>query len=153
MRKETPAAWRSLMDSRGISSLRALAEKAGVSHTVTSRMVNGTGIPKDESVTAVAEALNVQPATIYKLLQQAVPAESGPWYPPAESARLTASQRDALAQLIRSMVPPVGTPATPDSQTNLDLAAKQGRNLGREAHERTQISGEENQETNYDRHL
>lgn len=155
MRKETPAPWLKLMEAQGITSLRNLAEKAGVAHTVASRMVHGTGTPKDESIVAVSKALRVPAVTIYDLVGASVPAESGPWRPPAEAARLTTSQREALTQLIRTMVNPTpaagqGSDVVDHSQRAYDLAANRGASRGRAIHEATSALGEESQDTEDD---
>lgn len=155
MRKETPEPWLKLMEASGYTSLRGLAEAAGVSHPVINRMVQGTGKPKDESISAVAEALRVRPSVIYGLVMMSAPSESAPWNPPAEAARLTTSQRDALAQLIRTMVnpePAVHRFAKPvdHGQRSYELAANRGANQGRALHDAASQRGEESQDTHED---
>lgn len=104
MRREIPTQWQRLMDNSGFSSVRRLAEAAGVAHTVVARIIHSDGTPRDESVVAVAEALGQPAAKIYALMGQSVPDVAGRWVPPEESARLSGAQRDALATLIRTMV-------------------------------------------------
>ncbi len=154
MRKETPEPWLKLMEASGYTSLRGLAEAAGVSHPVINRMVQGIGTPKDDSVNAVAKALRVKPSTIYDLVKVSAPSESAPWKPPAEAARLTTSQRDALAQLIRTMVAPEPVDqfaeAIDHGQRSYELAANKGTSLGRTLHDAASTRGEESQDTHED---
>lgn len=151
MRTETPEPWLKLMEARGYSSLRNLAEAAGLSHPVVSRMVKGITVPKDESVNAIAKALSVRPAAIYDLVKVSAPSESGPWRPPAEAARLTTSQREALTQLIRTMVAPEPEAdkfeeAVDHGRRAYDLAANKGASRGRAIHEASLALGEESQD-------
>lgn len=117
---------------------------------MASRMVHGTGTPKDGSVNAIAEALRVRPAVVYELVGLSVPAESGPWQPPAEAARLTINQRDALTQLIRTMVAAETDQfkeAIDHNQRSYELAANKGTNQGRAIHDAAGARGEESQDT------
>ncbi|WP_104087933.1 helix-turn-helix transcriptional regulator [Arthrobacter sp. GMC3] len=149
MRKEIPAQWLKLMEQQGFGSLRAFAEAAGLTHTVISRMVRGTAVPKDETILAVADTLRVRPSVIYDLVKLSAPSESEPWQPPAEAARLTRSQRDALAQLIRTMVAPGETEVQAEvdhGQRAYGLAANKGASQGRKLHEEAGRRGEESQD-------
>lgn len=142
------------MEANGYRSLRGLAEAAGLTHTVISRMVNGTAVPKDESILVVAETLRVKPSVIYDLVKLSAPSESAPWRPPAEAARLTTSQRDALAQLIRTMVAPEPADKFKDAidhgQRSYELAANKGTNRGRALHDAAGQLGEESQDNHED---
>lgn len=103
MRRETPAEWQALMRARGISSLRMLAVKAGVSSPAATRLVHGDTSSSDETIAAVAEALGVPLARIYELVGVSA-AEAKPYSPPAEASRLTDRQRRAIDEIIRSIV-------------------------------------------------
>lgn len=88
------------MDAAGVSSLRRLADLAGIAHTGATRVVHGDNLPNAETVEALAKALNVPASTIYKLTHgQKV--EVRHWHPPAEVHRLTKREQDAVTEMIR----------------------------------------------------
>ena len=101
-RRQTPQQWQDLMDKAGLSSIRRLAERAGMSQTTASRTVHGDHLPSDETVDAMAKALRVPAKEIYKLTHgQEI--QSRPWEPPAEVQRLTKREQDAVTEMIRAM--------------------------------------------------
>lgn len=101
--RQIPEAWKILMDRRGISSVRQLAMRAGVSHVTVNRLVFGDPFwAQEETLQAVADALGVPFDTVYQLAGRRVQGAEK-WEPPAEAARLTMEQRKVLDQLIRTM--------------------------------------------------
>lgn len=102
--REIPAEWRVLMDRKGLSSVRQLAMRAGVSHVTANRLVFGDPFfATEETIQAIADALTVPYDTIYQLAGRRVKGAE-PWTPPASAARLTLAQREVLDQLINTMV-------------------------------------------------
>jgi len=80
--RQIPEAWFTLMQRKGLSSVRALAMKAGLSHVTVNRMVfNDPFYATEESIQAVADALSVDYATIYRLVGRSVK-HAEPWTPP-----------------------------------------------------------------------
>ena len=103
-RTEIPQEWKVLMDRKGYSSLRRLAEAAGLGHTTVNRVVLSRGYETTEEVLQrIADALNVDYTTVYRLAGRGVPVAQK-WQPPASSARLTREQREVLERLIETMV-------------------------------------------------
>lgn len=101
--REIPTEWRVLMDRKGLSSVRQLAMRAGVSHVTVNRLVFGDPFfATEETIQSVADALGVPYSTVYQLAGRRVK-DAEPWSPPAEAARLTLEQRKVLDQLIRTM--------------------------------------------------
>lgn len=102
--RQIPEAWFTLMQRKGLSSVRSLAMKAGLSHVTVNRMVfNDPFYATEESIQTVADALSVDYATVYGLVGRSV-RHAEPWTPPASAARLTLAQREVLDQLIDTMV-------------------------------------------------
>jgi len=127
MRRDIPAPWLKLMAQKRLTSIRRLADAAGISHPVVARIMHGEGTPNDASIVAVAKALGVDPSRIYELAHMAAPKEAGPYEPPEEAARLTTRQREALTEIIRAMVEPAAEPpAAPDTTDAYRLAARHG---------------------------
>lgn len=166
MRREIPAPWLKLMEQRGYSSVRRLAEAAGISHTAVSRVLHGEGNPSDESVIAIAGALDVVPSKAFQMLGVAVREDAQPYEPPPEAARLTRRQRKAVDEVIRLLVAAEDSagagnvrqlrPNSPgDSSDDLpaswpELAADSSRNRDRETAERHSKIGEESQDPGWD---
>lgn len=101
-RRQTPQQWQELMERAGLSSIRRLAERAGMSQSTASRTVHGDHIPGDETVNALANALRVPAKDIYKLTH-GHDIQARPWTPPAEVQRLSKREQDALTEMIRAM--------------------------------------------------
>ena len=124
-RREIPQEWRVLMDRRGIPSARRLAERAGYSHVTALRVIfdEGTDLT-EETLQKTADALGVDYDVVYAMVGKQVKG-AGPWKPVPEAARLTFEQRDALDQLIRTMVEPAprGIYRGKGSPEDYDLAA------------------------------
>lgn len=102
-RRETPEPWKTLMERRGIGSLRHLAREAGVSNPAVTRLVHGDGVSQDETIRRVADALGLDLPTMYAHVGMESP-EAEPYVPPAEANRLTARQRRAIDEMIRAIV-------------------------------------------------
>lgn len=139
--------------------------------TVSKYMSGRHGAPTEQVLTAFSDVLNIPIDKLREAAGVPTGADS-PWTPPSEANRLDTRQRRALEELIRSMVTsetigrdqqddersaasmdsdaqPDGITATPDPGARpweLDgygLAAKRGRNYGREARERQDRAAEE----------
>lgn len=102
-----PEPWATRMIERGftdgryatdIPSMRALGEHTDLHASTISGVIHGRRKPSAETVAVLVAALGED---IQSWL--GVTVELGPYDPPAESALLTASQRDALTVLIRSI--------------------------------------------------
>ena len=102
--REIPEAWRVLMDRRGISSIRQLAMRAGVSHVTANRLVySDPFFTSEENIQKIADALGTEYDMIYRLAgRTANHAEK--YAPPASSSRLTQAQRKVVDQVIEMMV-------------------------------------------------
>ena len=101
-RRDTPEPWKTLMERRGIGSLRHLARLADLSPATLSRAVHGDSVPNDETVRAVADALGIGLPDTYTLFGGESP-DAAPYVPPAEANRLTARQRRAIDEMIRAI--------------------------------------------------
>lgn len=147
------------------------AEKNGhkLSYASASVYLGGRhGVPTEAVLTAFSDVLNVPISTLRAAA--GLPTGAGePWEPPAEANRLDLRQRRALEELIRSMVTSEATaedrtddqqhPASVDrdaqqdgitpfderpwEQDDFDMAAKRGRNRGREMRERQDRAAED----------
>jgi len=102
-RRELPQEWRTLMDQKGLSSVRRLAEKTGLQHTTILQLIHGSvHQPKRVTMEKVAEALDVPLSTIERMSGYTADTTE-PWQPPTHSGHLTLEERAALDQLIRIM--------------------------------------------------
>ncbi len=72
----------------------------GYVHTGVTRVIHGDVTPNDETIAALAEALHVELATIYRLVGNDK-ASGRYWQPPAEVHRLNRREQDAVAEIIR----------------------------------------------------
>jgi len=105
-RRPIPPHWKELMDRRGLASVRALANRAGLSQPAVNKLVYGDGARSAEDTLAkVAAALDIPLADVYWLAGEKVP-HAETWTPPAEANRLTTRQRAALEGLILAIVEP-----------------------------------------------
>lgn len=102
-----PEPWATRMVERGFTdpryavetpSMRGLGEATGLHASTISGIIHGRRKPGAETIAALVAALGED---VQEWLGATV--ELGPYQPPAESALLTASQRDALTTLIRSI--------------------------------------------------
>lgn len=103
-RRSIPQPWMDLMTPRGLTSIRRLAERAGLSHTAVNDVVHGDAKkPAHETLAGIADALDVPLADVYELAGRSEP-RAAAWTPPAEANLLTIRQRRAIEDLIRSIV-------------------------------------------------
>lgn len=145
-----PEPWKSQMQNRGISSIRDLSRKSGLSVETVRKTVYGLRRSTPPTVAALAEALGLPEARVNNWIGYKGTDTNEPYTPPVESSRLNQRQRTALDELIRSMTARVGesndspmnhaegnsapgevtelfTPPPPIEAT----AAKRGKNTGR----------------------
>ncbi len=87
----------------GRVSWNQLASKAGITTSALTRLATGKTTAKPSTVRAVAEALRVRPEVVSSWISAGREVR-GPYVPPDEAHLLTDRQRDALTELIRSMV-------------------------------------------------
>lgn len=102
-RREIPEPWATYMQRKGLTSVRRLAEVAGVSAPAVSRLLHGEGRQEDDTIVRIADALGLDLSTVYELAGTPQP-EAARYIPPAESHRLTNRQRKAIDELIRATV-------------------------------------------------
>lgn len=99
-----PEPWGSLLEQRGITSIRALSRKSGLSVETTRKAVLGLATPRLETVQALADALQVSVPQIETLLGDEYVSTARPYAPPAEADRMTRRQRVAVDEMIRLLV-------------------------------------------------
>lgn len=87
---------------KGLSN-RQIADAAGVSPPTVDRMMNGTVRTQLENLDAVAEVLGIPIAEARRLTERP-PGTSTPYTGPSESRLLSGRQRQAIDELIRSIV-------------------------------------------------
>lgn len=103
-RRSIPQHWLDVMAPRGLTSIRRLAERAGLSHTAVNDVVHGDAKnPAHETLAGIATALELPLADVYDLAGRPQ-AAAAHWAPPAEANLLTDRQRRAIEDLIRSIV-------------------------------------------------
>lgn len=123
MARQIPEAWMVLLQRKGLSSVRGLALKAGVSHVTANRVIFGDPFyAQEDTLQKLADALSVPFSTIYNLAGRSVK-HAEPWTPPAEAARLTIEQRKVLDQLIRTMAGQQPLTVVDHPEEGHDLAA------------------------------
>jgi len=90
-------------EGKALPSLTALRDKSGVGPTTISNLIHGRGKPRPSTIRKVADALGEDATTIarWASIEQSV---SKPYRPPDEADRLTHRERNAITELIRSMV-------------------------------------------------
>lgn len=91
------------MDQHGISSIRQLSQKSGVSAPAISRLMHREGRQEDDTIVRVATTLGLDLDKAYGLAGVSAP-EARPYTPPAEAHRLNERQRKAIDELIRATV-------------------------------------------------
>jgi hypothetical protein len=95
------------MEPKGISSGRQLAIKSGVSPETIWRMFRGEGDTSPETIAAVADVLfGGDRNRVYELTGSARRDYGGTFELPADASRLTPRQRDAVLEVVRSMLDP-----------------------------------------------
>ena len=103
-----PEPWKSQMQNRGISSIRDLSRKSGLSVETVRKTVYGLRRSTPPTVAALAEALGLPEARVNNWIGYKGTDTNEPYTPPVESSRLNQRQRTALDELIRSMTARVG---------------------------------------------
>lgn len=95
------------MEIKGIHSIRGLAAKAGISPQTAKRVIDGTGDPSFETITAIADALyGGDREPVYALLGDRRQVDHGPWQLPEEvTSQLDEEQRAAVLAVARAMLP------------------------------------------------
>ena len=99
-----PEPWRSLMEQRGLPSIRALSRKSGLAVETTRKAILGLAVPKLESIQALAYALDVPVEHVEALLGVEYVSAPTPYAPPSEADRMTQRQRVAVDEMIRLLV-------------------------------------------------
>lgn len=99
-----PEPWSSLLEQRGITSIRALSRKSGLSVETTRKALLGLATPRLETIQALAEALQVSVPRIETMLGDEYVSTARPYAPPAEADRMTRRQRVAIDEMIRLLV-------------------------------------------------
>lgn len=89
----------------GEPSISALANKIGVGKTTISKMRQGIGTPRQETIVKVADALRVTPTEIARWVGQSR-ALSSPYLPPPVADLLDERERRAVDELIRVLAEP-----------------------------------------------
>lgn len=104
-RDPLPEPWRSVLESKGVSSRRDLASKTGIAVATAIRLVNGEGAPSQATVDAVAKELFNGDRNRVRELAGLSGQDHGEWQVPDEVALLDPQQRAAVEAVIRAMVP------------------------------------------------
>lgn len=106
MAREIPAHWKEIMDRRGISSVRHLAQRAGLTHPPVLGVVMGDAKrPKTDTLVKIATALDIPLRDVYWLIGQENPTAEK-WDPPAEASLMSSEQRDAVERIIHLFTRP-----------------------------------------------
>lgn len=100
-----------LKQHQGDLSGRDISRKARerghtLSHQTVADALNGKSRPDEATLVALSEVLSIPMAKLHEAAG-IVTDEHGPYKPPVEAARLTARQRKALDELIRSVLEPI----------------------------------------------
>lgn len=103
MRRETPPDWCTLMEARGLYSIRALARGLDIAAETASRLVHG-GASSAETIEAAAMLLKVSPDRIRAIRGEIA---VSPFSLPRGADALTRRQRDAVLAVVRAMLDPV----------------------------------------------
>lgn len=109
MKTEIPAKWANLLlkagyeDPRyaGVASMRQLSYKIDVNTTTISRLITKGEVLSDELMQKIADALKVQVEELYGL---ATGVAARPMTLPAGTEKLTEREKNALAEIVRTLV-------------------------------------------------
>lgn len=109
MKTEIPAKWASLLlkagyeDPRyaGVASMRQLSYKIDVNTTTISKLMTKGEVLSDELMQKIADALNVPVEELYGLATGVV---ARPMTLPAGTEKLTEREKNALAEIVRTLV-------------------------------------------------
>lgn len=118
--REIPEPWYSALEKANLTSalsgepaIEPLARKAGVAPSTIHNILDGRVEPKrvrPATITAIAEALGVKPATVQKWIGGREWGAGSPWEPPPEVNLLTLRERKVVTDMIKCLaanrVPP-----------------------------------------------
>lgn len=97
-----PKPWQDLMDKQGIASIRQLAKAAGFTgHTVVNAVIMKGATTSEENMEKLATELDVPVEDLY-LITSGVKAR--PLTMPAGTEKLSERQKNAVAEIIRTMI-------------------------------------------------
>lgn len=97
-----PKAWQELMDQQGITSIRQLAKVAGLqNHTGLNAVIMKGATTSEENMGKVATALKVPVEQLYGITSGV---EARPLTMPAGTEKLSERQKNAVAEIIRTMI-------------------------------------------------
>lgn len=97
-----PKAWQELMDQQGITSIRQLAKTAGLQgHTAINAVIMKGASTSEENMTKVAKALKVPVEELYRITSGVA---ARPLTMPAGTEKLSERQKNAVAEIIRTMI-------------------------------------------------
>lgn len=101
-RRETPAVWLELMESKRLHSIRDLGAALSVSPQTASRLVHGDASSR-QTIEAAAELLGVTPERIRQMRHET---PLSPFRLPPEADQLGPRQRAAIVAVVRAMLEP-----------------------------------------------
>lgn len=97
-----PKPWMDLMDQQGISSIRQLAKTAGlVGHTAINAVIMRGAVTSEENMEKVARVLKVPVEELYRITSGVA---ARPLTMPAGTEKLSERQKNAVAEIIRTMI-------------------------------------------------
>jgi hypothetical protein len=97
-----PKPWMELMDKAGITSIRQLAKAAGFTgHTVVNAVIMRGASTSQENMEKIATALRVPVENLYGITSGV---SARPLTMPAGSEKLSERQKNAVAEIIRTMI-------------------------------------------------
>ncbi|MFC0456783.1 helix-turn-helix domain-containing protein [Arthrobacter liuii] len=97
-----PKAWQELMDQQGISSIRQLAKVADLpDHSAINRVIMKGTSTSEENMIKVARALKVSVEELYRITSGVA---ARPLTMPAGTEKLSERQKNAVAEIIRTMI-------------------------------------------------
>lgn len=97
-----PKQWQELMDQQGITSIRQLAKVAGLpGHTVINAVIMKGATTSEENMEKVAKALKVPVEQLYSITSGVA---ARPLTMPAGTEKLSERQKNAVAEIIRTMI-------------------------------------------------
>ncbi|QWS68282.1 Cro protein [Gordonia phage VanLee] len=121
--RQIPEPWYSALERANLTSaisgepaIDPLAQKAGLAPSTVHNILDGRVAPhrvRPATISALAEALNVKPATVQKWIGGREWGDSSEWVPPAEARLLTLRERKVVEQMIRCLAANRTTPEVP----------------------------------------
>lgn len=98
----TPKPWMDLMNQQGITSIRQLAKVAGLpDHSAINRVIMKGTSTSEENMIRVARALKVPVEELYRITSGVA---ARPLTMPAGTEKLSERQKNAVAEIIRTMI-------------------------------------------------